>query len=73
MVLNFLQNVVTAGGPGSDEVVTIPRDMFVHLIDQNNVAATGKNRECAQKCICTCQCGKYQAGKLIVDEVELSL
>lgn len=49
----------------ASDMVTIPRDVLVKLIENNTMRAAN--------CTCTCMCGRYPPGAVIVDEVTKDL
>lgn len=62
---NILAPMPQAPNPFSMDMVTIPREMLVQLIENNTKRAAS--------CTCKCMCGRYPHGATIVDEVTKDL
>ncbi|PAV81481.1 hypothetical protein WR25_16617 [Diploscapter pachys] len=57
--------ILSISSPMNPDMVTIPREIFMKLME-NNSQRSGR-------CICQCACGRYPPGSVIVDEVTRDL
>ncbi|VDK48273.1 unnamed protein product [Anisakis simplex] len=71
---------LTRSLPTNDDMITVPKEVLIRLLQYNNQC----NINCtslqsphmgssSQTCLCTCFCGKYPPGKIIVEEVRKEL
>uniref|UniRef100_F1KVF3 Nuclear hormone receptor family member nhr-48 n=1 Tax=Ascaris suum TaxID=6253 RepID=F1KVF3_ASCSU len=71
--VNVLSDAAVTTTPTDRDMVTIPKDVLLRLVEHNQSGSSTilpiqTTLGVHQKCLCTCLCGRYQTGKLIVDE-----